>query len=63
MLSAAGYRSNLAGAFYNRGAYGYYWSGSPVSTFAYALFFFSTSVIPAVSNYRAYGFSVRCLKN
>jgi uncharacterized protein (TIGR02145 family) len=61
-LPAAGYRVNN-GTLLNQGSYGYYWSSSPNSTLAYGLYLNSSSVYPASSNYRAYGFSVRCVKN
>ena len=66
-LPAAGWRS-----FYNSGelaltgSYGYYWSSSPYyGGYGYAgnLYFYSGSVIPLNNYNRAYGFSVRCVRD
>jgi len=62
-LPTAGYRSRADGSLDSQGSYGYYWSSSPDYTNAYTLFFNSGGVNPAGSNYRAHGFSVRCLKD
>ena len=45
------------------GDYGGYWSsiGSRSSSYAYDLSFVSGLVYPSSSNYRYYGFSVRCV--
>ena len=44
----------------NRGTYGSYWSSSFYSaTYAYHLFFFSSSVLPQYYNYRRLGLTVR----
>jgi len=49
-------------SFYYGGTYGYYWSSSSYSsTDAYNLDFGSSGVSSADSNYRRYGFSVRCV--
>jgi uncharacterized protein (TIGR02145 family) len=61
-LTAAGRRSN-AGSWYNVGSNGFYWSSSPSGTRASNLYFYSTFVSPAYANYRANGFSVRCVKD
>ncbi|MEN5133290.1 FISUMP domain-containing protein [Elizabethkingia anophelis] len=62
MLPAAGYRHNADGALLFRGNYGFYWSSGEATSLAYALYFHSSSV--SVSDYnRAYGFSVRCIKD
>ncbi len=52
-----------SGSWYYQGSYGFYWSSSPSGTYAANLYFYSTNVAPAYTNNRAYGFSVRCLKN
>lgn len=58
---AAGYRNGTS--LYSRGTNGYYWSASLYSqTFGYNLYFNSTSVYPANTNYRFYGFSVRAVQ-
>ncbi len=62
-LSLAGYRNIGSSAYYSQGVYGFYWASSPNSTYGYYLIVSSTQVYPVGNNYRAYGFSVRCLKN
>lgn len=60
----AGYRILSDGSLAGQGTYGYSWSSSPVVTFGYTLAFFSsTAVYPASYYVRAFGYSVRCLKN
>jgi hypothetical protein len=59
---AAGYRGSSSGVLSYVGSYGYYWSGSPSSSNGYYLYFTSSSVRPAANDYRAYGFSVRCVQ-
>jgi len=60
-LPSAGYRSRQSGALYNRGSRGHYWSSSVSGSNARYLYFLSSSVYPATTNYRAIGFSVRCV--
>lgn len=60
-LPAAGYRGDTNGALSDRGANGYYWSSTEISTNARNLNFDSSSVIPANGNNRTLGFSVRCI--
>ena len=62
-LPLAGYRDRALGSLGHQGSAGYYWSSSPFGTFAYDLGFSSGGVDPAVSDNRAYGFSVRCVKD
>ncbi|GHV41145.1 hypothetical protein FACS1894179_08790 [Bacteroidia bacterium] len=62
-LPAGGYRYIDNGLLYRQGTLGYYWSTSINSTTAYSLYFSSASVYPANSNYRAFGFALRCIKN
>ena len=62
-LPLAGYRNRAAAGLYDRGSGGNYWSGSPSSTSASYLYFGSGGVYPAYANSRAYGFSVRCVKD
>ena len=52
-----------SGSWYSQGSSGNYWSSSPSGTNAAYLYFLSSSVNPAFAYGRAYGFSVRCLKN
>ena len=61
-LPLAGFRS-YSGSWVGQGSYGYYWSSSPSGANAATLDFNSANVNPAYTYYRAYGFSVRCLKN
>ena len=44
------------------GSLGYYWSSTPNgSSLAYSLYFLSGNVYASYSNFRYYGFSVRCV--
>lgn len=49
--------------YYSQGTHGYYWYSSPNSVYGYYVYINSTQVYPLNVNFRAYGFSVRCLKN
>ena len=61
-LPMAGYRFYSNGSLYNVESYGSYWSSTFSGTFSsYLLFFSSNATI--YTSYRAYGFSVRCLKD
>lgn len=60
-LTVAGPRSLIDGSF-NAGSLGYYWSSSADGTNSRHLFFNSSSAV-MLSNYRAYGLTVRCLKD
>jgi uncharacterized protein (TIGR02145 family) len=62
-LPLAGNRNHSSGSLYGQGGSGNYWSSSPSGTNAFYLYFTSTGVNPAGAYYRAYGFSVRCLKD
>jgi uncharacterized protein (TIGR02145 family)/prepilin-type N-terminal cleavage/methylation domain-containing protein len=62
-LTSGGYRDFSSAGLNSLGSYGFYWSSSPVGVYAYFLYFYSTAVYPAHGNYRAYGFSVRCVKD
>ena len=58
-LAASGYRSRTSGDLSDVGSYGNYWSAAQSSAdSAYYLGFYSGSVNPLSSDYRAYGFSV-----
>ncbi len=62
-LPAAGARSRSSGGIYAVESDGYYWS-SPVSgTNACNLNFDASYVYPTTTNYRANGYSVRCIKD
>ena len=55
---ASGYYDGTS--LYDRGTNGVYWSSSFYSaTYAYSLYFDSSSVIPQINNYRRVGFTVR----
>lgn len=61
-LTLAGYRYSQDGSFINVGNYGYYWSSTVSSGNANYLYFYSYDAsIP--DNYRARGFSVRCIND
>jgi hypothetical protein len=61
-LPAAGYRNRSLGALTNVGAVGNYWSSSANSSGGvFVLGFNSSTVSPATTSYRSYGFSVRCI--
>ena len=61
-LPVAGFRFDSNGSLSNVGSYGRYWSGTVSGTFAQYLYFYS-GYASMRSNIRAYGFSVRCLKD
>jgi uncharacterized protein (TIGR02145 family) len=61
-LPAAGYRGVSNGSLLDVGAYGDYWSSTVSSTNSRVLGFGSSAAVMS-SSYRAYGFSVRCLKD
>jgi len=58
-----GYRTRTDGAVNFEGSYGYCWSGSVLGTDARLLHFNSSATLPDYSSNRAYGFSVRLIKN
>jgi hypothetical protein len=63
ILHAAGYLSSSDGLLGNRGTYGYYWSSTQNdAAFSWSLFFHSSF---SGMNYpsKAYGFSIRCLRD
>lgn len=60
---ASGCRVNFDGGLFNVGTYGYYWSASPrTASNGYYLRFYSSYVNPSLSNLRALGLPVRCVK-
>ena len=63
VLHTAGYLLDSNGALYNRGSYGYYRSSSQDSTTLGWYLLFSSSYSYMHNNYKAYGYSVRCLKD
>lgn len=62
-LPYAGYRNRTNGQYQNQGVSGSYWSSSATSTNAYNAYFISGGNSIALGNYRANGFSVRCIRN
>ncbi len=65
-LEAAGYRTRADGALNSVGSYGYCWSSSPYSSTDVAagyLVFNNGRVFPVNDGNRAYGFSVRCVRD
>ena len=61
-LPVAGYRNYSNGSLVNVGSDGYYWSSTVAGTYS-RLLYFGSSNANMLSNYRAYGLSVRCLKD
>lgn len=60
---AAGYLNYTGGSLCNVGSYGHYWSCTPNSYYAYYLDFYNVSYVsPTRGDSRAYGLSVRCVK-
>lgn len=63
-LPIAGLRSfNSVSSVNSQGVYGNYWSSTPNYADAYFLNFDSSRVLANYTDYRAYGFSVRCFQN
>lgn len=60
-LPAAGFRIFSNGSLLDVGSLGYYWSSAVSGSGSRFLYFFSSDAI-MLSSYRAYGYSVRCLK-
>jgi hypothetical protein len=58
----AGYRNSSNGSLNNVGSFGCYWSSTVFGTDAYYLYFDSSNA-GLYFNYRALGYSVRCLKD
>jgi uncharacterized protein (TIGR02145 family) len=59
---ASGYRNVAAGALYNVGVSGGYWSSSPAGgNLGFTLGIGDTEALTTSSNYRTFGFSVRCV--
>jgi uncharacterized protein (TIGR02145 family) len=61
-LPMAGYRSNSNGSLYDVGTFGFYWS-SKVSGFYSDYLSVNSSNAIMFNYFRAYGFSVRCIKD
>lgn len=61
-LSVAGSRNYSNGTVYDDGSRGRYWSSTDTGIYSYYLHFYSDVASMGINN-RAYGFSVRCLKD
>lgn len=62
-LPLAGSRHPSSAAYDTQGTYGTYWASSPTGPNGYNVLLSATQVSPACNVGRAYGLSVRCLKN
>jgi uncharacterized protein (TIGR02145 family) len=64
-LPVAGIRYNSNGSLDKSGSFGFYWSSTVVGAYSRSLHFYSYNGGNAYMdyNYRAYGFSVRCIKD
>ncbi|MBI5872818.1 MAG: hypothetical protein HZB36_01570 [Candidatus Omnitrophica bacterium] len=62
-LHAAGYLYVSGGVLYNRGSGGFYWSSTQYSATAGWYLYFSSGGSYMVSTNKAYGFSIRCLRD
>ena len=62
-LPSAGHRSRINGVLILQGTVGYYWSSTVGGTNARYLYFNSTAANAGNFYHRAFGFSVRCLKD
>lgn len=62
-LPSAGYRERIDGLLYNQGTNGYYWSSTLSDPNAHTLYFDSTAAHTSYFIGRAYGLTVRCLKD
>ena len=61
-LPSAGGRNNSLGDLYDQGSWGYVWSSSVGSSRSRGVYFSSGNEY-SLNSYRAYGFSVRCLRD
>ena len=61
-LTAAGYRTHSNAVVFNAGVNGYYWSSTVSAPNSRLLYFYSGDAHLS-SDHRAYGFSVRCVKD
>jgi uncharacterized protein (TIGR02145 family) len=61
-LTVAGSRNRSDGSLYDVGSYGFYWSNNVVGASSQCLYF-NSSTANMSGNSRAYGFSVRCIKD
>ena len=63
-LPSTGNRDRINGLLYNQGTYGSYWSSTVIGSGTNARhLFFDSAAASTFNNFRAVGFSVRCLKD
>ncbi len=62
-LPSGGYRDYSSAGLNSLGSLGFYWASTVNGVLAYPPYFYATNVNPANNLYRAYGLSVRCLKD
>ena len=62
-MPLSGSRNWGSGTYSSQGSGGYYWSSSPNGANSYYASFYPGSGSIATNYYRAYGFSVRCVKH
>jgi hypothetical protein len=63
-INAAGYLNNISGVITDRGIFGYYWSSMQQEGGGYGGYLFISSSYSDISLFpKAYGFSIRCLKD
>jgi uncharacterized protein (TIGR02145 family) len=62
-LPSSGYRDRANGTLSSQGTLGLYWSSTVSGTDASYLYFNSTEAVTHYFEFRAYGFTVRCLKD
>ena len=62
-LTVAGYRNSFSGNFGSVGSSGYYWTNSIGASTSSRYLYFGISVATFRTEYRAYGFPVRCIKD
>jgi len=61
-LPVAGFRDYSDGSLYDVGSYGFYWSSTVGDIYSRTLYFYSDGASMSYS-FRAFGYSVRCLKD
>jgi uncharacterized protein (TIGR02145 family) len=62
-LPAAGYRLINTGGYLNIGSYGHYWTSTVSVSKSIYHFFKSDNSYTNIANFRAFGYSVRCIKD
>jgi uncharacterized protein (TIGR02145 family) len=62
-LHPAGYLSNSDGSLNYRGAFGYYWSSTQISTEIGVVLYFNSGTSVMNNNFKASAYPVRCLRD